>query len=730
MYFRTLSGASLVLPKLKLTLIDKKLLVQKDIIMDDQDKLTKAPAIDLEDISFNDLFNLEELQRLQDLFADAHEVASIITHPDGTPITNPSNFTRLCNDIIRKTEKGCVNCFRSDAIIGCNNTAGPIIQPCLSGGLLDAGASITVGGKHIANWLCGQVRNEAMNEAQLLLYADQIGANREDYKQALVEVPQMSLEKFNKIAQLLFVFANDLSAKSYNKLQLQFQISEQERITKQLEENRENLFITLHSIGDGVISTDINGLIVKMNPVAEKLCGWDLADAKGKALTEVFNIIHAETRVAAADPVKRVLKSGDIVALENHTVLINRKGEEYQITDSAAPIRDKHGNTTGVVLVFSDTTEKYRAQKLLKESEEKYRQAFQTSSDAININRRDGVYIDVNEGFTKMTGFTQEDVSGKLSTEINIWAIPEDLDKMIAGIKEKGFIKNLESKFRCKDGSLKTAIISANIIVLNNEPHILTIARDITERKQAEDEIKQKSKELSKSNAEKDKFFSIIAHDLRSPFNGFLGLTQIMAEELHSLTMTEVQDIAADMSKSANNLYRLLENLLKWAQIQQGMISFNPEVIQLDLVVGESIDMIQESANNKDIELVTDIPADLVAFADKNMLQSIVRNLASNAVKFTPKGGKIYLSAKTSGNQCIEIAIQDSGIGMDQSLIDNLFRIDVKTSRLGTESEPSTGLGLLLCKEFVEKQGGEIWAESQEGNGSTFYITIPDNRYL
>ena len=730
LYFRTLSGASLVLPKLKLTLIDKKLLVQKDIIMDDQDKLTKAPTIDLDDISFSDLFNLEELQRLQDLFADAHEVASLITYPDGTPITNPSNFTRLCNNIIRKTEKGCINCFRSDAIIGCNNPAGPIIQPCLSGGLFDAGASITIGGKHIANWLCGQVRNEALNEEQMLLYADQIGANREDYMQALNEVPQMSQEKFNKIAQLLFVFANDLSAKSFNKLQLQFQISELEKVTKQLEENRENLFITLHSIGDGVISTDINGLIVKMNPVAEKLCGWDLADAKGKALTEVFNIIHAETREVAADPVKKVLKSGEIVALENHTVLISRKGEEYQITDSAAPIRDKQGNTTGVVLVFSDTTEKYRAQKLLKESEEKYRQAFQTSSDAININRRDGVYIDVNEGFTNITGFTREDVSGKLSTEINIWAIPEDLEKMMAGIKEKGFIKNLESKIRCKDGSLKTVIISANIIVLNNEPHILTIARDITERKQAEDEIKLKSKELSKSNAEKDKFFSIIAHDLRSPFNGFLGLTQIMAEELQSLTMTEVQEIAADMSKSANNLYRLLENLLKWSQIQQGMISFNPEVIQLDLVVGESIDMIQESANNKDIELATDIPGDLVAFADKNMLQSIVRNLVSNAVKFTPKGGKIYLSAKTSGNQCIEIAIQDSGIGMNQSLIDNLFRIDVKTSRLGTESEPSTGLGLLLCKEFVKTQGGEIWAESKEESGSTFYFTIPDNRYL
>jgi ligand-binding sensor protein len=184
--------------------------------MNDRDKIEETLVVDLEGVSFTDLFNLDELQRLQDLFADVHEVASVITHPDGSLITNPSNFTHLCQDIIRKTEKGCVNCFLSDAILGRNNPTGPIVQPCLSGGLLDAGVSITVGGKHIANWLIGQVRNDELNEEKLLAYADQIGANREDFMQALNEVPKMSDAKFNKIAQLLFVLANELSSKSYN----------------------------------------------------------------------------------------------------------------------------------------------------------------------------------------------------------------------------------------------------------------------------------------------------------------------------------------------------------------------------------------------------------------------------------------------------------------------------------------------------------------------------------
>ena len=502
-----------------------------------------------------------------------------------------------------------------------------------------------------------------------------------------------------------------------------------------------------------------------------------------------------------------------------------------------------------------ESTERKRAEEALRESEDKYRKAFQSTSDAITITERDGMYIDVNEGFTNLTGYTKEDVTGKLSTEINIWAIPEDLEKLVTNLKERGCAENLESKFRCKDGSLITAVISANIIILNNEPHILAIAHDISERKQMEElilkskqqyddlvsniavgvyilhtkpegtfaldyvsprmaemldlsiesliasgdaifkaihpddlegfirlnqegiqlkrpfdwqgravikgvvrwlhitskpqelesgdilwnglivditeqmlaqaEIEHQNEELQKINAEKDKFFSIIAHDLRSPFNGFLGLTQVMAEELPSLTMAEVQKIAVRMSESATNLYSLLTNLLDWSRIQQGAILFKPEVIQLSIVVRGSIDLIHELAKNKKIEITTDIPDGLVVFADANMLQTVLRNLISNALKFTPKGGKINVSAKTSDNKSIEISIRDNGIGMNKILVANLFRLDVQTTREGTEGEPSTGLGMLLCKEFVEKHSGRLWVESEEGNGSTFYFTLP-----
>jgi len=178
------------------------------------------------------------------------------------------------------------------------------------------------------------------------------------------------------------------------------------------------------------------------------------------------------------------------------------------------------------------------------------------------------------------------------------------------------------------------------------------------------------------------------------------------------------------MSKSATNLYRLLENLLEWAKIQRGLVHFEPGLLVLRQIVEESLIGIREPAQNKGIEITYDIPDNLKVFADSNILQTIIRNLVSNAMKFTPKGGKISVSAKTTGDKGVEISVKDTGIGMKPEMIDNLFRLDVKTNREGTEGEPSSGLGLLLCKEFVEKHGGKIWVESEVGKGSTFHFTL------
>ena len=256
---------------------------------------------------------------------------------------------------------------------------------------------------------------------------------------------------------------------------------------------------------------------------------------------------------------------------------------------------------------------------------------------------------------------------------------------------------------------------------------LLGISTDITGRKMIEEEIKLKNEELSKINAEKDKFFSIIAHDLRSPFNSFLMLTQIMAQGSPHLTMDKIREIAADMRDSATNIFRLLENLLQWAITRQGLMPFNPKRVQLRPVVDECVAAGIEAAGSKGIKITCNIPDDMVVFAESNMLQTVIRNLISNAVKFTPKDGRISLSAKADGDNNIEISVKDSGIGMSRAIVDNLFRIDVRTNRKGTENESGTGLGLLLCKEFVEKHGGKIRVESEADKGSVFYFTIPCN---
>ncbi|NDP22073.1 MAG: PAS domain S-box protein [Paludibacter sp.] len=327
------------------------------------------PLKNTENLKVTDIFEIAYIQKLQDLFSEATGVSSIITYPDGIPITKPSNFCRLCNDIIRKTDVGHLNCRKSDAIIGRLNSHGPIVQPCLSGGLWDAGASIKVGDTHIANWLIGQVRNNKVDLNELKKHANEIGVDENEYIKAWEDVPIMTEQQFKKIAEMLFVFANELSEKAYLNLQLKKEIYDRKKIDKTYQENQELLSITLNSIGDAVISTDINGHIVEMNPVAQELCGWTLQDAKGRPLDEVLIIVNSTTRKNVENPVKNVLQSGKILGFANHTILLSKNGNEYRISDSAAPIKNRDGIIIGVVLVFSDVTEKYNSEKALKESE-------------------------------------------------------------------------------------------------------------------------------------------------------------------------------------------------------------------------------------------------------------------------------------------------------------------------------------------------------------------------
>jgi len=235
------------------------------------------------------------------------------------------------------------------------------------------------------------------------------------------------------------------------------------------------------------------------------------------------------------------------------------------------------------------------------------------------------------------------------------------------------------------------------------------------DRKKAEEEIRLKNELLQAINAEKDKFFSIIAHDLRGPLSAFVAATQIITEEVQSMSIEAIRDITDSMKTSATNIYSLLENLLEWSRLRRGGMDFIPAKLNLKKKIVECIEVLSESAHKKRIEIEISVPNELEVMADNHMFESVIRNLISNAIKFTVAGGKVIISAFPNNDHSIEVKISDTGIGMTPELKNKLFQISEKTNRPGTDGEPSTGLGLLLCK---------IWVESEVGKGSTFSFSI------
>ncbi len=269
-------------------------------------------------------------------------------------------------------------------------------------------------------------------------------------------------------------------------------ISERKLAEEALRDSEELNRTTLNAIGDAVIVADTAGKIVSMNPVAETLTGWTSDQARNTPLTEAFLIVNALTRETVKNPVEQVLKTGKIVGLANHTVLIARDGVERQIADSAAPVINDDGETTGVVLVFRDVTKEYEAAEKLRLSEEKFAKAFRTSPYAITITRaRDGKLIEVNDAFTTISGYTREEALAGSSISLGLWKNRDDRDRVISAALKGEVVHAQEFEFRGKDGGAIVGLFSTQVMNLDNEPHVLSSINDITEWKQDMEALRQ-----------------------------------------------------------------------------------------------------------------------------------------------------------------------------------------------------------------------------------------------
>ena len=378
--------------------------------------------------------------------------------------------------------------------------------------------------------------------------------------------------------------------------------------------------------------------------------------------------------------------------------------------------------------VWRDITERMQAEEKLRNERLLLRTVIDNIPATIYCKDVDGHKTLANRAELKMIGAKSEDeVLGK--TDFDLY--PKEIaDEYFAD--DQTVIKNLEPVINREelfiDGKGEQRwLLTSKIPMLDDNGGVIGlvgIGRDITERVKITKEIQERNEQLTKLNAEKDKFFSIIAHDLKSPFTGLLGLTELMVDCSDSFTKEEFIEYSNSINQASQKLYKLLENLLEWAQVQRGTITFTPMNLDLAKIVSHSIDTIYQRAIQKQVTIINEITTSQQVFTDEKMTETVLRNLLSNAVKFTKSGGKIFVKAETIDDNTIRVSVEDTGVGIPQKDIERLFKIEEKVSSQGTEGESSTGLGLLLCKEFVEMHGGKIWVESENGKGSKFSFTI------
>jgi PAS domain S-box-containing protein len=386
---------------------------------------------------------------------------------------------------------------------------------------------------------------------------------------------------------------------------------------------------------------------------------------------------------------------------------------------------EKTGHPFAMLASFLDITDHKAAVDALKESEEKFAKAFHNSPDVMIITSiNEGKIFEVNESIYRLSGYKKEEVLGKTTIELELWGDVNERDIFLRKLIDDGIVLNYETRFRKKSGELFTCQISAEIIEIQGQKCMLSNIHDISELKKAELIMRESEARLRELNATKDKFFSIIAHDLKSPFNSILGFSEILKDEVKNLDIGTIAQYASIINSTATNTYQLLENLLEWSLSQQQKMPFDPAPMFLNHLINAEIQNLKHHAGLKNIELTCTFGENIIITADENMLSTIIRNLITNAIKFTEKNGKIVITARVHGNE-VEVSVADTGIGIKPEAIDKLFKIETSFTTRGTENEKGTGLGLLLCKEFIEKHHGKIWVESEPGNGSRFIFVLP-----
>lgn len=492
-------------------------------------------------------------------------------------------------------------------------------------------------------------------------------------------------------------------------------ITDRKKMERSLRASEEKWKMLVNTIPDQIIHFDARNRLTFMNHLPE---GRSLNELIGQPIGSVYNQEIEQLFEAAA----KQSKASGIVQCHEYDFK-DTEGETQYFESYFVPVAE--GDAEPSLMVIShNITHRRLSDKALKDSEEQHRLLLETAMEGIIVTQ--GVRFSYfNPRMTGLTGYSAEELA---EIEFVNLIHPEDRELVLRnyGRRIRGEVTDKSYVFRLlrKDGQSRWVEITGIRISWKGEAASLSFINDIHEHKLALEALRESEARLKELNATKDKFFSIIAHDLKSPFNNIVVLSNLLVEQVQSNDNESVEEYAGLISTSTQQAMSLLVNLLDWSRSQTGRLVCTPEYIDLASIVNETEALLSVSLRQKSIVLKKELPRTLLAYADKVMISTVLRNLVSNAIKFTKPNGQITISSRKTETE-LEIAVLDTGVGMNEETLSKLFRIEESISTKGTGNEVGTGLGLILCREFIEKHNGSIRAESEPGTGSVFTFTIP-----
>jgi len=503
-------------------------------------------------------------------------------------------------------------------------------------------------------------------------------------------------------------------------------LTEQKKAESESRERAEFLNLVINAIKSPFFVKNEDHRWVMLNEAAVEMMGSSRVDLLGKSDYDLYPKEQADI----------FWKYDELVFEQGSSI------NEEQITWSDGTIHDivthkqryieKPSGRQFIVGTIHDISNYKKIEQELRASETKYRELFDNANDFIITTDLDGNITNANR---TLINHLQTDL--EIITRLNVFEfVSKENDDFLLGLKQNILNGLADNSFEVNaltlDGAPVTYEVKASLIIENDYAvGIQCVFSDVTERKESRVKLEKYNKDLVELNKTKDKFFSIIAHDLRNPYSSMIGFSELLLEDLEKLTLDEIRDYLKIIRNSAKNSLNLLENLLAWSRLETGRMPFDPAKTNLNSIIEEVVNVLFSLAYRKKIEINNRVDQNVLLLADKNMLNTILNNLIMNAIKFTPIGGEITIftdEPKRESNSDIlfvAISVADTGLGMEPEVVDTLFTSKRPASNPGTEKEQGTGLGLVLSREMVEKHGGTIQVKSTPGKGTVFSFTIP-----